>query len=94
MAFYWFVCADVYSFSNLQMRNFAVHVDETLRLGTKRALAYGLFMGSFQALIACSFVSIVYYGGTLVIHGELSPGVLTSFLLYALVIGGALGGKS
>eukprot|EP01138_Halocafeteria_seosinensis_P009491 gb/GECG01009699.1/.p1 GENE.gb/GECG01009699.1/~~gb/GECG01009699.1/.p1 ORF type:complete len:684 (+),score=94.48 gb/GECG01009699.1/:1-2052(+) len=84
----------VRSFANedKQMESFAYYVDETLRLGTKRSLAYGLFVGSFQSLIACSFVAIVYYGGTLVIHGHLSPGVLTSFLLYALVIGGALGG--
>lgn len=34
----------------------------------------------------------VYYGGTLVLSGELSSGALTSFLLYALTIGAALGG--
>lgn len=39
-----------------------------------------------------AFVAIVWYGGSLVISGEITSGTLTSFLLYSLTIGGALAG--
>ena len=67
-------------------------VNATLVLGIRAALASGLFNGGTTGVTSLSFIAIVYYGGTLVLAGELSSGALTSFLLYALTIGTALGG--
>ena len=69
---------------------FNAKVAETLRLGVRSSLAYGAFNGGTTALTSLAFIVMVYYGGTLVLSGELSSGVLTSFLLYSLTIGGAL----
>lgn len=71
---------------------FGERVDTTLRLGLKSALASGVFAGGASGAFTLSFVAIIYYGGSLVLAGELSSGVLTSFLLYSLTIAGALAG--
>lgn len=84
----------VRSFSREPQREemYAARVADTLKLGMKQALAYGLFGGGIGGVATLSFVAIVWYGGTLVISGEITSGVLTSFLLYSLTIGGALAG--
>lgn len=37
-----------------------------------------------------SDVGVLYYGGWLVLHGEVTAGHLVSFILYAQELGGAL----
>lgn len=83
----------VRSFANepLRQRSFDARVDAAYDLGRRAALAAALFSGSTTATVAVAFVGVLFYGGTLVISGEMTAGVLTSFLLYAFAIGG--GGK-
>jgi len=75
-----------------QIAAYAASIDTTLVLGIRNAWASGVFVGVTSAVTSCAFIGIVYYGGTLVIEGAISEGVLTSFLLYAIQIGAALGG--
>ncbi|CAE7531599.1 ABCB25, partial [Symbiodinium sp. KB8] len=65
-------------------------IAETLALGIKTALAYGVFSGGMQGVTTLAFTGIVWYGGTLVLQGSLSVGTLTAFLLYAVQIGASL----
>lgn len=67
-------------------------VDETLALGKKSAAAYGGFVGTVTLIMLLAFAGVLFYGGKLVLDGELTAGDLTSFLLYAVSIGGALAG--
>ena len=71
---------------------FSARVTTTLGLGLKSALASGLFSGGASGAFTLSFVGLVYYGGWLVLEGDITSGVLTSFLLYSLTIAGALAG--
>ena len=74
-----------------QQAQYAVKIEESLQLGIKTAYAYGLFSGGMQGFTTLAFTGIVWYGGHLVLNGQLTVGTLTSFLLYALQIGGSLG---
>ena len=80
----------VRSFANepLQQSLFDVRIDHSFELGLRSAMASALFSGCTTATVAVAFVGILFYGGTLVIDGEITPGVLASFLLYAFAIGG------
>lgn len=59
------------------------------------ALRVGRARGAFIALIIFilfgGIVGVIWYGGGMVIAGTLTIGSLTSFVLYALFVGGAMG---
>lgn len=44
----------------------------------------GLFSGSLNAASTLSVIVVVIYGATLTIQGAMTPGALTSFILYSL----------
>lgn len=84
----------VRSFSNDQAEvdKYEVCISESYRLAAKRALAGGIFVGAATWIGGLAVLLVLWYGGTLVIDGELTSGVLTSFVLYTLTVSFALGG--
>jgi len=69
-------------------------VERSYRLAAWRALATGAFQaiagfGGFGAIAL-----VVWYGGHLVLDGDLTAGALTAFLLYTLTVAFSLGGLS
>ena len=44
----------------------------------------GLFIGGLNAASMLSVIVVVIYGATLTIKGFVTPGALTSFILYSL----------
>ncbi|GMN54324.1 hypothetical protein TIFTF001_023454 [Ficus carica] len=69
-------------------------VDDTLKLGLKQAKVVGLFAGGLNAASTLSVIIVVIYGATLTIKGSMTPGALTSFILYSLTVGSAVSGLS
>ncbi|XP_048730386.2 ABC transporter B family member 1-like [Ostrea edulis] len=71
---------------------YGAEVDKSYEVGKKLAVAYGAFEGLVGILAYGSIAMVLWYGGKLVYdntHGEhtgLTPGVLTSFLLYTLQV--------
>lgn len=61
-------------------------------IGAKRARATGAFIGLVSAVAQLALVVVLGYGCERVIDGELDFGELTSFLLLAIYVIGALGG--
>ena len=55
------------------------------------AFVYGSFAGGMGILTYTAITTVLWYGGTLVIRGEMKPGTLVSFLLYTIFIASALG---
>ncbi len=55
------------------------------------ARARGFFIAFIIFVLFGGIVGVIWYGGNLVQAGELSIGELTSFILYALFVGGAMG---
>jgi ATP-binding cassette subfamily B protein len=72
--------------------SFSTKVEEVLKLGLRASAIFGLFFGLSELVLSLALAGILYYGGTLVVEGSLSVGVLTSFLLYAMRVGGAVAG--
>jgi len=86
----------VKSFSNesYQSALYGERVEETFRLGAKLALLYGLFLGVMGFVGFGAVILVIWFGARMVIHGEISPGTLTAFLLYTITIAGAMAGLS
>ena len=66
-------------------------IDRALALAKKRILASSLFMAATSFAGYASAALVFWYGGKLVARDEMSAGDLTSFLVYTLLVGFALG---
>jgi len=69
--------------------------DRNLREVVEIALKGATLRGGFASfIIFCLFgaiVGVIWYGSTLVLHGELSVGDLTTYILYSMFVGAAMG---
>lgn len=77
-----------------ETQRYSEKVDETLNLGLKQAKVVGLFFGGLNAASTLSVIVVVIYGATLTINGAMTPGDLTSFILYSLTVGQSVSGLS
>lgn len=77
-----------------EVSRYSEKVDETLNLGIKQARVVGIFFGSLNAASTLSVIVVVIYGANLTITGHMSPGALTSFILYSLTVGSSVSGLS
>ncbi len=66
-------------------------VDDAYDAARRRAIAGSAFMGSASAGGYAAMAAVLGYGGSLVAGGALSPGALTAFLVYTLLIAMSLG---
>jgi ABC-type multidrug transport system fused ATPase/permease subunit len=72
---------DLYSFA----------ITESYNLAKKLAVANGVFSMGMIVAGNMALILVIWYGGHLVLKGELTIGVLTSFLIYTLLVAVALG---
>ncbi|CAA2955673.1 ABC transporter B family member 25 [Olea europaea subsp. europaea] len=77
-----------------EVSRYSGKVDETLTLGLKQAKVVGFFSGGLNAASTLSVIAVVIYGATLTINGSMTPGSLTSFILYSLTVGSSVSGLS
>ncbi|GAV92657.1 ABC_tran domain-containing protein/ABC_membrane domain-containing protein, partial [Cephalotus follicularis] len=77
-----------------EISRYSQQVDETLKLGLKQAKVVGIFFGGLNAASTLSVILVVIYGSTLTISGSMTPGALTSFILYSLTVGSSVSGLS
>ncbi|XP_052179671.1 ABC transporter B family member 25-like isoform X1 [Diospyros lotus] len=77
-----------------EISRYSEKVDETLKLGLKQAKVVGLFFGGLNAASTLSVITVVIYGANLTITGSMTPGSLTSFILYSLTVGSSVSGLS
>ncbi|XP_025089560.1 ABC transporter B family member 1-like isoform X2 [Pomacea canaliculata] len=66
-------------------------IEKSYQVGKQLALAQGTFEGVIGILAYGAITLVLWYGGKLVYEGNLSAGVLTSFLLYTLQVAIAFG---
>ena len=67
-------------------------VHESFKVGAKKAMAYGAFGGLIGTIAEYAVALVLWYGGTLVLAGEMRASDLISFLLYTVSIAATLGG--
>lgn len=78
-----------------EIQRYSEKVDETLNLGLTQAKIAGLFFGGLNAASTLSVIIVVIYGAILTINGTgMTPGALTSFILYSLTVGSSISGLS
>ncbi|KAF8161352.1 P-loop containing nucleoside triphosphate hydrolase protein [Crassisporium funariophilum] len=71
-------------------KKFHDKVSEVLVLARREAIASGIFFGSTGWSGNVTLLALLGYGGTLVSHGDISVGDLTSLLLYTVYVGSGL----
>lgn len=79
---------------SLEIGRYAAAVNESFRLAARRALLSGVFAGGAGFAGYAVLGGVVWYGGHLVITGQMSVGELTAFLLYTLTVAMSLGALS
>jgi ABC-type bacteriocin/lantibiotic exporter with double-glycine peptidase domain len=83
---------DVRAFAREKFQHglYSDEIEKTYVLGAKQALLYGIFVAFMGLFGSSSVLLVLWYGAKLVLNGEMSPGVLTSFVLYTLTVAAAL----
>src|SRR6185436_11292409 len=71
---------------------YAGAVGKALALARRRIWAGGQFMAIASSASFGAAALVIWYGGRLVLHHQMSPGALTSFLIYTMIVAMALGG--
>lgn len=78
-----------------EIERYSEKVDETLNLGLTQAKVAGMFFGGLNAASTLPIIVVVIYGAILTINGTgMTPGALTSFILYSLTVGSSISGLS
>ena len=83
-----------FSREKLQSALYGDRIHITFLLGKRVAKLYGVFNGLISLVAMGAMIVVLWYGATLVIQGEMTTGVLTSYVLYTLTVGIALAALS
>jgi subfamily B ATP-binding cassette protein MsbA len=76
---------------SLESKAYFSHLDGLLGIQFRNARVEGAFGGLVQFSAFSAFAMVLWYGGRLMLDGELTPGALTSFLLYTFSIAVSVG---
>ncbi|ADV68252.1 ABC transporter ATP-binding protein [Deinococcus maricopensis] len=74
-----------------ETRRYAHGVHAALNAALHRARLNATLAGTMSFLTFGSLALVLWYGGRLVLNGDLTPGTLVSFLFYAVTVGGSVG---
>ncbi|VDM29195.1 unnamed protein product [Toxocara canis] len=71
-----------------EVTRYTEHLKEARQMGMKKAMVTGIFTGVFLFIMFGSMGFVFWYGTTLVLSGEITPG--TVFAVFWAVLGGAI----
>ena len=74
-----------------ESRRFESHLGEVIDAAIRRAKIRGVFFGAITFTAFGGIVAVLWQGGHLVLAGDLTPGALVQFLLYAITVAAAVG---
>lgn len=69
-----------------EIRKFDIHSDRVYALGKKKAMWQGFFGFMTQITLYGAMILIVYVAGELYKRGEISIGLISTFLFYLMVL--------
>jgi ATP-binding cassette subfamily B protein len=81
----------IFAAEGMEAKRYGGAVEHSFQLARKRSIFGGVFMGVAATLAYGAAALVLWYGGRLVVAGEMSVGQLTSFLLYSLLVAFSLG---
>jgi ATP-binding cassette subfamily B protein len=67
-------------------------IQHSFNLSIKKAIASGIFIGVTSLITNFAIPGVLWFGGKLTLDGELTTGKLTSFIIYTITVGVAVGG--
>ena len=73
---------------------FGALIDDTVKVATSRIRVRALLTAIVICLIFGAIVTVLYIGGQDVVAGRITPGDLSAFIFYAVVVAGSLGAVS
>ena len=74
-----------------EIKRYSKAISDSLKTGVSRTITAALFSSSMVFLLHSGIVIALWYGGQLVLQGELSIGDLTAFALYCLIVAVSFG---
>lgn len=74
-----------------EIKRYESRLENSFQLSLKKIFEVAKFTGLISTLGFAAIVFIVWYGGNLVISGEMSVGTLTSYLLYVMTVAFSVG---
>jgi ATP-binding cassette, subfamily B, bacterial MsbA len=75
----------------LEQGRYAEHIHASYRVALRRAVFRALFVAGITFAMFSAIGVVLWYGGRLVVAGDLTPGALVTFLLYTFFVAGAVG---
>jgi ATP-binding cassette subfamily B protein len=73
---------------------FSGHVDAALQIATGRIRTRAMLTALVIVLVFGSIVTVLWFGGRDVLAGRITPGDLSAFIFYSVVVAGAIGAIS
>lgn len=70
---------------------YAMNIAQAYETGRRLSWAFGVFAGVVLFLSQGAMLLVIWFGGVLVIRGELTTGALSSFVIYTLQVSVSLG---
>jgi ABC-type multidrug transport system fused ATPase/permease subunit len=74
-----------------EVAQYDASISRTFVLFVKRILAGAWFMSTSSFVAFTAIAGIFWLGGTMVAQGDITPGELTEFMLYTMLVAGAVG---
>lgn len=74
-----------------ESRRYGEHLRDVVTAAIRRAGIRGMFFGVITFCAFGGVVAVLWQGGRLVLDGQLTPGALVAFLLYAIFVAAAVG---
>lgn len=74
-----------------ERERYRARIERAKRISLRAAALWGAFGGVVSFLAFSAVTLVLWYGGTLLVKGELRPGELTSFLIYTVMVASAVG---
>ncbi|OUR79473.1 ABC transporter [Alphaproteobacteria bacterium 46_93_T64] len=86
--------SQAYNHEDIDRKAFASDVEESFRIAVTRIRARAWLTAIVILLIFGAIDFVLWSGATDVVHGNMSPGTLGSFVFYAIVVAGSMGSLS
>jgi ABC-type multidrug transport system fused ATPase/permease subunit len=77
-----------------EIDRYSARVNQSYEAARKRAIAEAIFAAAATLIANFAIAGVLWYGGSLVLSGEMTVGDLTGFILYTLTVAMSFGGLS
>ena len=85
--------SQAYTHEEIDRQTFTASVEESFRIAVKRIRARAWLTAIVILLVFGAIDFVLWSGATDVVNGKMSPGILGSFVFYAIVVAGSMGSR-